>query len=657
MESSLTSRARAAAAAACAAALAACAHMEAPPGGPADTKRPYVAAVLPAPDAVNAPRDLDARIKFSEWVAPDAERGKVYLVPPLTRKLRTKLSGDELAVTSSGRLDTNTTYILGVIGSVKDVNGLLLEDPLQLAFSTGPVLDSGRLSGTAVPFQNRPAPGAFAALYPRGKELRARFQHLTRRNDSDIVPAAQPDPRKEPPAYIAPADSLGRFSFKRLRPGRYGLIAFQDINGDLEPDIGPEGLGIGPSVDIAAAAGEEQTLSLAPYDTVPLRLAEARWAAERMQGGKSLGTVRLKFNKAPHPIELLRREAYRVRKAGPEGKPAAAGSDLPIHGICVNPVSGEVELSVPALDPDSLYEASCAGLRDPFGNLADSARARASFKADTARDTAKADMVFLGPRKVSGEAPRMPQEWFVPGRGMLVYHPRLLTDSALSWLRSRLVAKADTLPVTATITRTSHHEFWLGFDWKLPLKGQRLTLSLLPDSAPAAQMPPAPPKTPPGAKDSLPPRPAAPQLSPFANFTVADAAKFGSVKFRQDRSAYGSRLVLRGIGAPWEFSRVTPAAEEVVFDSLPTGLYAVDYFRDNNGDGVWQPGSLAPWAIQEPYVQWADSVEVKPGAVNRGDGPRPGARGQAGKGESVDSTKTAGSSGAAERVLAWPPRW
>lgn len=715
MESSLTSRAIGAGKSACAALLPAacaltlysgcalvlvmgCAHMEAPPGGPTDTKRPYVAAVLPAPDAVNAPRDLDARIKFSEWVAPDAERGKVYLVPPLTRKLRTKLAGDELAVTSAGRLDTNTTYILGVLGSVKDINGQPLENPMQLAFSTGPTLDSGRLAGTVVPFQNRPAAGAFAALYPRGQELRARFQHLTHRNDSVVVPSAQPDPRKEKPAYIAPADSLGRYSFKRLRPGRYGLVGFQDINGDLNPNVGAEGLGIGPSVDIAAAQGEDQTLALAPYDTVPLRLAEARWVGERMQGGKTQGTVRLKFNKPPHPIELLRREAYAVKKV--------KGAALTVFEVCLNPISGDVELAVGGLDPDSLYEASCPSLRDPFGNLADTARNRATFKADTSvRDTAKAELVLLGPRKVSGEVTRLPLERIVPGRGALVYHPRLLTDSALAWLRSHLVVKADTIPVAWTLSKTSHHEFWLQFAWNLPLKGQRLVLGFLPDSvtvntapgqAPApktgAATPPAqtapvaaPPKpgTPaapaaPGApkpatpaetpanlspknagatKDSIPAKPTAPQPVTFATFTVAEAAKFGSVKFRQDRSAFGSRLVLRGIGAPWEFTRLTPSAEEVVVDSLPDGLYAVDYFRDMNGDGVWQSGSLAPWALQEPYVHWADSVEVKAGGVNRGDGRRPGATGSARAGVSADSSKTVGSSVGTERVLAWPPRW
>ncbi len=634
--------------------LAGCAHMEAPPGGPADTRKPYVTAVQPAPDSTRVGPELDARIRFSEWVASDIERGKVYLNPPLAKRIRPRLAGDELRVTSSDRLDSNTTYTLGILPTVKDLHDQPLEAPLVLAFSTGPALDSGRLSGTVVPFQGRPAAGAFAALYPRGPEARARFRHLTRRNDSAVVPAAQPDPAKESPAYIAPADSLGRFSFSRLRPGRYGLIGFQDVNGDLAPAIGAEALAIGPSVDVAAAAGEPATLTLAAYDTVPMRLTEARWAQEALYQGRCLGTVRLKFSRPPHPAQALRRESYVIRKAGADGKPAGTG--LPVLDICANPLSGEIELATLPLDRDSQYVASCAGLRDIYGNLADTARSRAVFKADTAsRDTAKAEMMFLEPRRVSGERGRLPADKLMPAGGLLAYYPRLLTDSLQGWLRGHLQAKLDTAPLAFVLERVSHHEFSLKFP-AIPLKGQRMILSLRSDSATAAA--PGPEKsagaparpTPPQAPAASAPPPAA--AVPVASFTLADGAKLGSLKFKQDRSAYGSRLVLRALGATAEYSRITPATEEVSVDSLPEGLYAVDYFRDTNGDGLWNPGSLAPWAVQEPYVQWADSTEVKAGTAGRGDGKRPGLKAAA----PADSSKTEGT-GAPERKLAWPPMW
>jgi hypothetical protein len=657
--------------------LASCAHVEAPPGGPADTRKPFVSAVQPAPDSTRVGRDLDARIRFSEWVSPDIERGKVYLIPPLAKRIRTHLDGDELRVTSSDRLDSNTTYTLGLLRTVKDLHDQPLEAPLELAFSTGPALDSGRLAGTVAPFQGRPAAGAMAALYPRGPELRGRFRHLTRRNDSTVVPAAQPDPAKELPAYIAPADSLGRFAFSHLRPGRYGLIGFQDANGDLAPAIGAEALAIGPSVDVASGAGEAVPLTLAAYDTMPMRLTEARWAQETMYQGRCLGTVRLKFSRPPHPAQALRREAYGLRKAGPDGKPA--GAALPVLDVCANPVSGEIELSTLPLDRDSQYVASCAGLRDIYGNLADTARARALFKADTAsRDTAKAEMIFLAPRKVSGERGRLPADHLMPGAGLTAYYPRLLTDSLQGWLRGHLQAKLDTTPLAFVLDRVSHHEFSLKFP-AIPLKGQRLLFSLKTDSAATASAGTAAPGARPdsaSAKATAGSSPAAPAgAAPVASFTLADAAKLGSLKFKQDRSAYGSRLVIRALGSPAEYSRITPAADDITVDSLPEGMYAVDYFRDTNGDGLWHPGSLAPWAVQEPYVQWADSAEVKAGAAGRGDGKPPGSRRAAPADSSMTEAATqagtqAGTQGAApavigaaqgagipERKLAWPPMW
>ncbi|MDQ3002322.1 MAG: Ig-like domain-containing protein [Fibrobacterota bacterium] len=632
--------------------------MAAPPGGPEDTKRPYVTAVFPAPDSTNVSRELKAQIAFSEWVATDAERGKVYLVPPLTRKIKTRLKGNIIEVTSAAELDTNTSYILGVLPTIKDLNGKSIEGAMQLAFSTGPKLDSGRLKGRVSAFQGKPPAGSFAALYPRGAGLRGRFQHLTHRNDSVVAPSAQPDPLKERPAYIAPADSLGRFDFKAMRPGRYGLIGFQDINGDLIPGMGAEALAIGPSVDVAGASAPLQYLALAPYDTVAVRLTEVRWAGERVSEGKSHGTVRLKFNRPPHPTQSLRRESYTLRKLGPKSAPHS-GAALPVQDVCLNPSTGEIELSTMPLDLDSQYVASCAGLRDLYGNLVDTARDDASFRVDKSIDTAKPEMTFLGPRKVSGEVPRLPVDKLLPSRGITVFYPRLLGDSTLAWLRSNLVLKVDTLPARWSLARLSHHEFSLQFAVTGPLKGQRLSIAL---------------------KDSLA-KPSVPQTVPVAAFTLADSSKLGSLVFRQDASAYGSRLVICGAGSPWEFSRITPASPEFTVDSLPEGLYSVDYFRDTNGDAIWHPGSLAPWAVQEPYAQWADSVEVKPGAVNRGDGNRP-----AGTDKAPESAETPGTAGtpatgtpnpgttgsgapisapgapakeasSTGRKLSWPPAW
>src|SRR5690606_1913978 len=462
-----------------------------------------------------------------------------------------------------------------------------------------------------------------------------------------------PDPRTEPPAYIAPSDSQGRFDFQGVRPGLYALLGFQDINGDLKPGIGPEAMAIGPTVEAGAAPGEIRTLTLAPYDTVPVGLMEARWAGESLSGGRTAGTVRLKFNRPPHPTQSLRREAYAVRRLGADSArdndPPVPGSanEIPVQEACLNPVTGEIELATPPLDVNGRYEARIVGLRDMHGNPADTVHDRAIFRATAQIDTAKPLMVFLGPRKVSGEMPRLPSDNLIPGRGITVYYPRLLTDSAMAALRNRLIVRIDTLAAPFSIVRQSHHEFRLDIALAGPLKGQRLSLALKAEDTTALSAAPAAPAAP--VRDSSgAPNPAALPVA-VADFTLADAAKLGSLTLRQEPSAYGSRLVVRGVGSPLEFSQTTPAAEEVKVDSLPAGIYSVDYFRDANGDGLWNPGSLSPWSVQEPYVHWADSLTVKPPGGSVGTGPT-GNRESASSG--VDSTAS-GAAGA--RKLSWPP--
>ncbi len=606
--------------------------MEAPPGGPVDSKHPFVAAVFPAPDTTRVSSELKVQVAFSEWVGADVERGKVYLNPPLPTKLKVKLSGNLLEVTSKSRLDTNTTYLLGVLGSVKDLNGLSLESPLELVFSTGPTLDSGRISGRVAPFQSKPSPNVFVALYPRDLIFRERFLHLTKRGDSAVKPEPQPTPSKEKPTYLSPADSIGRFAFRSIKPGRYAMLGFQDINGNLTPDIGSEALAIGPTVEVTQTL-EAKSLSLFAYDTVPLKLMEAKWISDKITpGALSEGSLRLKFNRNPHPLLSGVRETYKLRKASAASDSKKAVS-IPVLEICTHPVTGEVELRTAPLEVDSQYVLSCPGLKDASGNSMDSARSSATFRISKATDTTHPELIVFGPRKVNGDQEKLGPDHLIPSRGLAAYYPRLLSDSTFADLKIRFGAKADTTPLALTLIRVNHHEFAIQIS-TLALKGQRLQFILKPSSTdkPAVikSLVDSSHKGRLEQKDTTKLAQIAPPPQPItvASFSIADATKLGSLKFQQQPNAYGSKLILRSLSSPAEFSRPTPPSQEFVWDSLPEGWYAVDYFRDANGDGIWNPGSVSPWSVQEPYVMWADSIEVKPGGMS-----------------------------SAKHKLAWPPTW
>jgi uncharacterized protein (DUF2141 family) len=624
-----------------------CAHTEAPPGGPADSTRPYLATVYPQPGATGVPLELKARLGFSEWLDPSAGKGKVYLSPAPARKLKTELHGDEMEVTSTSSLDSGTTYVLGVLGTVKDLHGWPLESPYQLIFSTGASIDSARLEGSLSAFPGvRPPAGSFAALYPQGKELRSRFGHLARDTSGGGSRAdSLPDPAREKPAYLAGTDSLGHFAFVGLRAGNYLLLGFHDNNDNQLPDLGSDKLAIGPSVAApsgaaaplgtaapkggtvpGAKAAVAPSLALSAYDTVPVRLLEAKWVGEAVTSGKSRGTVRLKVSRPLRPSVSLRPEAWAVK--------AKAGTAVAVLSVCLNPTTDEVELQTAPLDVDSAFTVASVSARDPYGNALDTARDEAPFTVDAKIDTAPNIPVPLGQRRISGLRDKFVFEHFLPARGLTLYHPRLVTDSVLADLRKRLEVKADTVRVAVTPARVSHHEISLRFP-PLPLKGQRLSINLKPpDTAKTASgptgavpagaapgNPKAPAPVPPPAKSPGDTAHAAPAPAPavvpvtWANLTLEDSAALGSLKFRMNPSARAARLVLRSLATGLEYGLVTPQAAEVKIDSLPAGWYAADIFRDADADGSWNPGRLKPWTPQEPFAHWADSVEVKAGSA------------------------------------------
>lgn len=632
--------------------------MEPPPGGPVDKVKPFVAGVYPAPGAVNAPRELNARIAFSEWVDKDAGKGKVYLSPPV-RRLKVEVKGDLIEVGSASLLDTGTTYVLGVAGTVRDLNGLPLEAPFQLLFSTGASIDSGTLSGKLSAFPGTlPGPGAFAALYPDDPALRARFGHLGGSGASAKAPAAVsradslPYPFREKAAYVAPADSLGRFQLVGVRPGRYRLLGFQDVDQDIGPDAGSELLAIGPTVEVDIGGEAIQHLALGGFDTLLTRLVEARWAHETVVSGKTQGTVRLKFSRPVHPTRGLRRELYAIRK-GALPAPGGASDSVPVLDIGLNPETGEVELLTAPLVPESSYTVQVAAVPDIQGNPIDTARDQAPFKAGLARDQAQGPStpgapgqatpsapapsdsaaasggirpapIFLGPFKASGLRDKLPRENLIPSRGLSAYYPRILTDSVLADLTKNLEVKSDTVPVTFFLSRINHHEFSLK-PGPVALRGQRLQIGFKTPKAPGdtARTLPGPPRpgiAPDTAKPGrilpgAPPPQAAPS-APVASFIVADSAKLGALQFLQDVTARGARLVLRSLAAPTERSLVTPLKDDFIVDSLPEGWYSAELFRDADGDGLWNPGKLRPWTPQESFVHFADSLEVKPGGVS-----------------------------------------
>ncbi len=561
--------------------------MEPPPGGPEDMTPPEVAAVYPAPDAVNVPRDARMIFQFTEWIDRNSVRGQVMLSPPPAGRVRAAADGDRLIVEppAGTRLRGGATYTVAVMGGLKDLRGNALPRPFTLRFATGEALDSASVGGRLLVGTRRGNP--VAALYPVD---RSRAEPLSPR-DTGFRPGERPAPWRELPAYLAAADTTGRFRFDAAAEGDYALFAFEDVNGNLAFDMGLEPAAVGePSLALRPSA-PEQTLRLVPMDTLPLRIAEASFEPETPEAAGDTsaeparthlpGVVTVKFTRPPHPARAADASLYLV---------VDSGAPLVVTGAAWSPAREAWLLEVPPLR---------VGMRHRVA-----LRARPDFPGRENLAEPDTSAVFEVEDGVGGSAPSWsltpsapPGPSGLPATGALRagsaqrFASNLpLSDPRWDALAARLEARLDGDSVGIPVRPRKAGMLAFAFDLPRPLRaGSALELRLRP-----------------GGADTLP--------RVLYSGSVPDSSSLGTLSLLPPPSLRGWTV--------WASPVSATRTEEVLLQrgggdslsaTLSPGTWRVQAFLDRDGDGVWDPGALRPWIAQEPFALIADQVTVTAG--------------------------------------------
>jgi hypothetical protein len=195
-----------AAAAGLLAAAAACAHMEAPPGGPEDKEPPRLETTRP-----------DTFARLHSYLGPVifvydeglSERGvdTIVTVSPRTSSVDISKSGDHLSVRLRRGWEPNRVYQVTVHPGLSDLFGNMTKEPQTLVFSTGPEIIPTMATGQVVLRTTlEPARGA-----------RVEVIH-------------QPDST----VYETRPDSAGRWTLMYLPEGEYRVRAYNDTNHDQQ---------------------------------------------------------------------------------------------------------------------------------------------------------------------------------------------------------------------------------------------------------------------------------------------------------------------------------------------------------------------------------------------------------------------------------------
>ncbi|MDR3012674.1 MAG: Ig-like domain-containing protein [Chitinispirillales bacterium] len=185
-----------------------CANQSAPGGGPIDTEPPEMAASSPEDGQVNV--DLRARINitFSEWINLANARRAVAVYPRLPQGITVRTARNRITIIPNEPLKENTTYHIVIGTALSDLRGNAITQPINIIFSTGAELDSGRLYGRVVPLERLTALPRVGLYFEDEEWENARY-------------FAAPD-------YMTHTDSAGAFTFSHLREGRYRIVAFVD---------------------------------------------------------------------------------------------------------------------------------------------------------------------------------------------------------------------------------------------------------------------------------------------------------------------------------------------------------------------------------------------------------------------------------------------
>lgn len=554
--------------------LVACATVVAPSGGPEDKLPPRVAGVYPAPNSTNLPEELYVKVKFDEWINATIPRSAVTISPPLEKKLRMEVDGDELEITSRAMLDSNTTYTLTIGSALKDLHGNAIATPFQISFSTGPSIDSlnivGRVMVTPEMFRAKQYPSI--ALYPIGSDREHR-NYLKKFRDSTLVgPDTFPRFTKEIPEFVTQADSNGYFRLIGLHAGSYAAIAFLDKNGNRRLEISDEDVGVLGKIQLDSLFTDSVWLPLATMDTSLVELDSIK------QVGKSV--VQAIFNRTVLLDSLTDCFVY----AGgdtirPSMKFAFAKSELPSFYFDQN------------LKTDSSYTFQCNVAIDSLDRALDTARNAFEFTWKEAKsDTLPPDIADVVPAMGSKNV-------FLDDEIKLSYNKPVFGDSLADLLR--FVILKDT--IKAIVERRDAVTFVVRPERDLVMDASISLLSLYMDTTLAL-----PDST--GFRDTV----ITPKYKKLTSFETVKKLRLASLSGKIPGGDANTYVKLRESEKGTIRDTVCSADGSFEIKNLLDGKYIVEYYRGNSKGRV-DAGSLEPLAKAKPWRSPVDTLVLENG--------------------------------------------
>lgn len=525
-----------------------------PPGGPADSTAPAIVLTDPPSGTVNM-SERTITVEFTEYVEESRVSEHVVITPIPRIPPEFDWSGRTLEIYFDEPLVENRTYAVTFGAGIVDLSGNRLGRPFTLRFSTGEQIDSGRIQGRVLgKAQGRAF--IYAYLIPADNP---RFPDTLRADST------RPD-------FIAPIGDDGNFSLEGLPNGRFRLLAVVDEFNDQLYSPGQDAYGIATS-DISVTSPNEPVTGV----TIRLRAAPDDIVAPAIYGATSITRARseIRFSEPIDSTTLLR-ENFTL---------TAGGTPVTIREIWRSPANRlALQFMHEELTAGAEARLTTMALRDTAGNALPDSSATISFIVADLRDTVPPSFLPPGIDTVNA--------YTFPDSIRIAFDEAVRIDNL-----DGVVSLRDTAGPRAAfrLVRLSPTEFAarpLDTLFGAARGVLEIPLGRFTDESG-------------NRRDSL----------IRIAITIGQPRQKGSLEGTiVDSTAPDARhvVIARAVqgGALYKLTNLRPGPWE--FPSIPEGEYEITAFRDTDGNGIYDYGSVVPYRPAEPFTAWEGNVRVRP---------------------------------------------
>jgi hypothetical protein len=560
-----------------------CASQQPPPGGPVDTTRPKIDSVIPHNRDLNVPRDTRLYFQFDRDVDQSSFMSAFSMMPYLNGTPKFHWKGRNIVrVELPDSLRDSTTYSVQLTRDLKTLlltgTGSQLAVPFFLTFSTGPIIDTGTLSGYLLtPMNSQPIKPSDLFIFA--------YDMSTPHADTLNFTHTPPDQLTQP-------NDQGLWQFLAMKVGhRYRVFAVGDVYRNKIYDPGIDAFGI-PAEDAVLDSAVKSGMFIRmspPTDTIKPELQDVE-VVDSFH-------IRAHFSEAIDSNDIHFRN-FILTSTPP---PKEGGGWGVVAAFRENPDKHPSQITLVTSSPlTPNHEYTLEAIRDSIHDLAHNPLSDSAYKVTF---TSPAELRGASPPKFSAMGIRDSAKDI----SQLPSFPISFTDAV----------NKDSIQNALTLTDTAHHTVRTVFTWyddaKVYLRPAdslmsnvfyMLTFRTGSILSPLAQIPGV-------AKDTV----------LHFHFQTANSRDFGKIQgtiaiadsfiTQHLKSALVVQVIQNG-NTVTDQTILPHGEKKFEFDQIPTATYRVRAFLSLDGSGKYDLGSIQPWRAGVPTGEYPKPFDTRP---------------------------------------------